>query len=141
MVRRMKRSRVELIRDDLNKMIEEDGNTVTFTWKEITGGVWNEAYEIFEGGTETEKTFEIKGLGRVVDYAEDEMEYEYGRIKVGDCYVRFPWDADLSPIMNKEGIRFLYKGQRWKLDSDLDVGESLGDEMYSILIKGVKATD
>lgn len=141
MARRTRRDRITLLRDDLERMILDDGDTVTFMWKEITGGVWNETYEVWEGGEETEKTYEIMGLGKVVDYAEDEMEYEYGRIRVGDAIVRFPWDADMSPILDKEGVRFLYKGQRWKIDSPIDVGDTLNNNLYSIAIKGVKSSD
>lgn len=129
------------MRDDLNNMIQEDGDTVLFTWIEITGGTWNETYEVWEGGTETQMTHTIRGLGKVVDYAEDEMEYEYGRIGVGDCYVRFPWSTDLSPIIGKEKVRFIYKGQRWKIDSPLGIGDTYSDNLYSIAIKGVKASD
>ena len=141
MARRMKKDRLTLMRDDLKRMIEEDGDTVAFMFTEIVGGTWNETYEIWEGGVETEVTHAIRGLGKVVDYAEDEMEYEYGRIGVGDCVIRFPWDTDLTPILGKEGVRFLFKGQRWKLDSPLGIGDSYNDNLYSLAIKGVKSSD
>lgn len=141
MARRMKRDRIELLRDDLAQMIEDDGDTVNFVWKEMSGGVWNETYEVWEGGVEAEKSYKIKGLGKVVDYAEDEMEYEYGRVRVGDSFLRFPWDADLTPIMEKEGVRFIFKGQRWKIDSPIGIGDVYADNLYSLSIKGVKTND
>lgn len=141
LVRRMKRDRVDLLRDDLKKMIQEDGDTVTFIWTEVAGGTWNETYEVWEGGTPTEMTHSIRGIGKVVDYAEDEMEYEYGRIGVGECVIRFPWDTDLTPILNKDKVRFLYKGRRWRIDSPLGVGDSYADNQYSVAIKGVKSSD
>lgn len=139
--RRMRRDRVTLLRDDMKELIRTDGDTVVFEWQEMTGGTWNETYEVWEGGEEERKTHSIKGLGRVVDYKEDEMEYEYGRVGVGEALIRFAYDTDLSPIMGKEGIRFIYKGQRWKIDSPLGIGDTFNDNLYSIVIKGVKATD
>lgn len=140
-MRRMKKSRIDVLRDDLKFVVDQDGDTVTFVWKEMSGGTWNETYQAQEGGVETPKEYKLKGIGKVVDYKEDEMEYEYGRIRVGQCIVRFPFDADLSPIMDKEGVRFLYKGQRWKIDSPLGIGDVHGDEQFSLILQGVKASD
>ena len=139
--RKMIKDRIDLLRDDIKNLIETDGDTVVFEWHEMTGGTWNETYEVWEGGKEERQTYSIRGLGRVVDYKEDEMEYEYGRIGVGEALIRFAYDTDLSPIMNKEGVRFIYKGQRWKIDSPLGIGESYNDNLYTVTIKGVKATD
>lgn len=136
----MKRERIDMMRDDLKHIIEENGDIVTFIWIEKTGGVWNDTYEVWEGGSDEEKTYKLRGIGKVVDYKEDELEYEYGRIGVGECIVRFGWDDDLSPIKNKSGLRFLYKGQKWQIDSPIGVGDSLRDEMYSLILKGVKST-
>lgn len=141
LARRMKKSRIDVLRDDLQFMVQEDGDSVIFQWKEITGGVWNETYEVWEGGTEEEKTYTIRGIGKIVDYAEDEMEYEYGRVGVGECVVRFAWNADLSPIMGKEGVRFMYRNQRWKIDSPLGLGDTYNDNLYSLAIRGVKSSD
>lgn len=141
MKRRMKRDRIDILRDDLNLLINSDGDTVRFVWTEREGGYFNEVYGVYEGGREVEKELKIKGLGKVVDYKEDEMEYEYGRIRVGECIVRFPWDADLSPIIGKEGVKFYYKGQKWTIDSPLDIGDTYGDERYSIVVLGVKSVD
>lgn len=141
MKRRMKRDRIDMLRDDLDRLIQTDGDTVVFKWVEVTGGTWNETYETWEGGTETEMSHTLKGIGKVVDYAEDEMEYEYGRISVGDCIIRFPWDANFEPIMGKEGVRFIYKGQRWRVDSTIGVGDAYSDEYYSMIVKGVKSSD
>lgn len=137
----MKKDRIDVLRDDLNYLIQGDGDTVTFTWTEMEGGTFNETYKVWEDGVETPKEFKIKGLGKIVDYKEDEMEYEYGRVQVGQCLVRFPWDTDLAPITGKEGVRFTYKGQRWVIDSPLGIGDSHGDEMFSLIVQGVKALD
>ena len=140
-LRRKNRDQSELIINDLNKMIENDGSTVTFTWIEVTGGVWNPTYEVWEGGTETEYTLEQKGLGRVVDYEEDEMEYEWGRVSVGDAVIRFDVNFDIDVLKDKTDLRFIYKGQKWKPDSTLGVMEYQGDISYCKILKGVKAID
>lgn len=140
-MRRMRKARIDVLRNDLKMSILEDGDTVTFVWKENTGGVWNETYQVLEGGVETDVEHKIKGIGKVVDYKEDEMEYEYGRVRVGQCIVRFPYDTNLTPIMNKEGVRFIFKGQRWKIDSPLGIGDNYADQLFSLIVQGVKSLD
>jgi len=137
----MKRERIDMLRDDLKQMIQDDGDTVIFQWTEVTGGTWNETYEVWEGGTETTMSHTLRGIGKIVDYAEDEMEYEYGRVSVGNCIIRFAWDANLTPIIGKSGVRFIYKGQRWRTDSTIGVGDSYNDNLYSLVVLGVKASD
>ena len=131
----------ELIKDDLAQMINRDGSTVTFVWYEITGGTWNPTYETWEGGTKTEFTLEQKGLGRVVDYEEDEMEYEWGRVSVGDAVIRFDVGFDIEALQDKTDLRFIYKGQKWKPDSTLGVMEYQGDTPYCKILKGAKSID
>lgn len=140
-MRRMRKRRIDVIRNDLKRMIEEDGDTVTFTWTEITGGTWNPTYEIWEGGTEEEKTYSLKGIGKVVDYKEDQMETEYGRIDVGQCIVRFPYDSNhVNVIKNKSNVSFWFRSQKWKIDSNLEYGEFYDDQRYSFVLIGVKST-
>ncbi|QJT70408.1 hypothetical protein [Microcystis phage MaeS] len=141
MKRRMKKQRIDVLRDDLKHVVSEDGDTVTFTWEETTGGTYNEVYKVWEGGIKQTIEHKIKGIGKVVDYKQDIMEYEYARIGVGECIVRFPHDVNLAPVMGKEGVHFLYKGEKWKLDSPLGIGDSYNDMFYSLSIKGVKAND
>ena len=140
-LRRRSDSLHESIAFDLNNMIENDGSTITFEWKEVTGGTWNPTYEVWEGGTEEILTLEQKGIGRVIDYAEDEMEYEWGRVSVGDCIVRFDDDFNIEQLKDKEHLRFIYKGQRWKPDSTLGVQEYYGDRPFCKILKGVKSLD
>jgi len=123
------------------KMMTEEGDTVTFEWKEVVGGTWNETYEVWEGGIEITKTLQQKGFGRVVDYAEDEMEYEWGRVAVGDCLIRFPVDFNIEQFNDKTDLRFIYKGQRWKPDSPLGVGDWVNDQQVTKILKGVKSLD
>lgn len=127
--------------NDVIKMAEEDGDTVTFEWKERVGATWNETYEVWEGGAVTTATYTTKGFGKVVDFAEDEMEYEWGRVAVGDCLIRFPIDFDIEQFSNKEELRFTYKGQRWKPDNKLGVGDWLENHQVSKILKGVKTLD
>jgi hypothetical protein len=141
MRRRMKKDRITVLKDDLKTLVELDGETVTFVWQEMSGGTYNEVYGVWEGGELTPKEHKVRGLGKVVDFKEDEMEYEYGRIRVGECIVRFPYDVDLTPIFNKEGVRFMFKGQRWKFNSEIGIGDTHDDQQYSILILGVKSVD
>lgn len=130
-----------ILQNDITDMVAEDGDTVTFEWIERVGAVWNDIYEVWEGGTETKMTQDVYGLGKVVDYAEDEMEYEWGRVAVGDCLVRFPYNFNIEQFKDKESLRFIYKGQRWKPDSPLGVGETFNDVVISKLLKGVKSLD
>ncbi|WP_257064276.1 hypothetical protein [Priestia megaterium] len=140
-LRKGKTNLTSLIQSDLEDMITSDGDTITFEWTERTGATWNETYEVWEGGTTTTMTQDVRGLGRVVDYAEDEMEYEFGRIAVGDCLIRFPISFDIEQFEDKTDLRFIYKGQRWKPDSPLGVGETFSDVPFSKLLKGVKSLD
>ena len=130
-----------VIKNDLTDMVIDDGDTITFEWIERVGATWNETYEVWEGGTMSTVTKDVQGLGRVVDYAEDEMEYEWGRIAVGDCLIRFPYDFDIEQFNDKDNLRFIYKGQRWKPDSALGIAETFNDEPFSKLLKGVKSLD
>jgi hypothetical protein len=129
------------IRSDMERLIVVDGDTVTFQWKERVGAVWNETYEVWEGGTVEKKELAVAGLGKVVDYAEDEMEYEWGRVAVGDCLIRFPYDFDIEQFNDKEELRIVYKGQRWRPDSALGVGDWFNNKLISKLLKGVKSLD
>lgn len=133
--------KVRLIRNDINSMIEMDGDTVTFTWKETTGAVWNSTYEVWEGGTIENKSLEVRGIGKTVDYVDDEMEYEYGRIEVGECIVRFPYDFDLSQFGDKEELRFIYKQRKWRIDGSLNWVEKINNQVFAKVIKGVRSLD
>jgi hypothetical protein len=138
---RNKRSFIEILRKDFISMVRKEGQTLIFSWKETTGGTWNPTYEIWEGGTETTETHQIKGVGKVVDYKENQMETEFGRIDVGECIVRFPHDVDFEPIKNREDLRFSFQGQNWRLDLPLGVGDMYGDDYFTRVIKGVKVID
>lgn len=134
-------NRAKAMRDDIEKMVGDDGDTITFEWKERVGAVWNPIYEVWEGGEITKKTMEVVGIGKVVDYAEDEMEYEWGRVSVGDCLIRFPYSFNIEQLNDKQELRFLYKGQKWKPDSALGIGDWLNNQIVSKILKGVKAID
>jgi len=126
---------------DVESLINRDGGTVTFEWIEVVGGVWNEDYEVWEGGEEKTLTMDVKGLGKVVDYKEDIVEYEWGRIGVGEALIRFSINFNIEQFANKEQLRIIYKGQRWRVDSPLGVCEYYRDDPYCKFLKGVKAVD
>lgn len=140
-LRKDKRSRMETSRHDIAELARIDGDIVTFEWSEREGAVWNELYECWEGGEEQKVTLEIKGLGKVIEYKEDEMEYEWGRVHLGECLIRFPYDFAIEELNEKEGLRFRYKNQWWKVDSDLGVGDWCEGEIISKMLKGVKDND
>lgn len=140
-LRKAKTDKVYLLRRDISEMIDMDGDVVTFEWIEKEGAVWNETYEVWEGGTDVLKSLSEKGIGKVVTHAEDVMEYEWGRVAVGDCIVRFKHDFDIENLKDKEGLRFVYKGRKWKPDSKLGIGDWISGGMTCKLLKGVKAVD
>lgn len=128
------------VRKDMVRLIDRDGDTVTFNWTEHTGATWNETYEIWEGGEETPMNLEAKGLGKVVPYREDIMEYEWGRVQVGECLIRFPVSFDIEQFKDKTDVLFKYKGQTWKIDSPLGVQEYYMEEPLCKMLKGVKTS-
>lgn len=140
-LRKGKADKVRLFRSDIIENINVDGDTVTFEWKERIGATWNETYEVWEGGTVEAVNEMVRGIGKVVDYKEDEMEYEWGRVAVGDCLIRFPYDFDIEKFNEKMELRFIYKGQRWKPDNPLGVGDWINDNIISKILKGVKTLD
>ena len=138
---RRRRSTLDTFRNDLKQIVDYDGSTIVFSWTEITGGVWNETYEIWEGGTETQMTHSIRGLGKVVKTSDEVVEYEWGRIEQGQVLIRFPYDADLSQFEGKTNLRFYFLGRKWQLDSPLNAASYHNDEIYAKYIKGIKALD
>lgn len=138
---RMKRSFPELLKDDMELLINLTYDTITFQWTETEGGYWDDIYETWIGGEEKIKELETKGMGKVVSHKEDEMEYEFGRVSVGECIVRFPVSFKIEELSDKNNMRFIFKGQKWKPDSKFGVGEYFNDVMYSKLLKGIKAVD
>lgn len=135
------RCKADDMRDDIIYLCETEGETVTFYWTESEGATYNEIYQVWEGGTEIEKTVEFKGIGKVVDYKEDEMEYEWGRVLVGQCLIRLPYDSDVESLNDKQNIYFIYKGAKWKLDNSLGIGDWHEGKLISKILKGVKHGD
>lgn len=130
-----------MIKEDFSNMVNEDGSTITFEWTERTGGTYNEIYDLYEGATETKQTLSVKGVGEIVRHKEDIMEYEFGRVEVGECFIRFKYDFNLIQFKGKDDLRFIYLGQKWKVDSPLGLGDIYADEYWCKYIKGVKAID
>lgn len=140
-LRGIHRNKINDMRFDIELQCQTDGDIVTFHWIELEGATWNPVYETWEGGTKIEKTKEFKGIGKVVAHKEDEMEYEWGRLSVGQCLIRLPYDADVESLNDKQNLYFTYKGANWKMDNDLGVGDWHEGELISKILKGVKHHD
>ena len=129
------------VANDVEKIAEFDGDVITFKWKEYSEGAWNEVYQAFEGESFEYKTLEAKGFGRVVDFKEDEMEYEWGRVSVGECLVILPVSFDIESLNNKQDLKFKFKGVWWKVDGTLGVGDYVEGVKVTNRLKGVKSVD
>lgn len=130
-----------VVKRDFENNVDKYGSTIVFEWEETVGGTYDETYETWVGGTVTPLSTEVKGLGRVLDYKEDMNDVDNVRLAVGDCIARFPVSFDLKQFADKEKVRFIFNGQRWKIDSDLDWADYFSDTMISKNVKGVKSND
>jgi len=138
---RRRRSTLDTFRDDLKQIVEYDGSTIRFEYVDRVCTVYNEIYEVCEVYEDTPVTVGIRGLGKVISSTEDEVEYEWGRVPVGSCLIRFPYDANLSQFEGKTNLRFYFLGRKWQLDSPLNATSYHNDEIYAKHIKGIKALD
>lgn len=136
---RRKKSTIQLFRDDMQLNIEREGNDVTFEWLERVGAVWNPTYEVWEGGTEEQKSYTERCIGKIIDYKEDIMESEFARYNVGECILRFVYDSPVFDVLkDKSGIVFIYQNQRFKIDSPFYTGDMVDNQFYSLIMRGVK---
>jgi hypothetical protein len=138
---RGKKETLDMVRDDFDKMLEDDGSEVIFTYIEREGATWNEAYKMWEGGTEEEKTITTKAVGRILDFRENKMEYEFGRISVGDAVIRFRYDFELDQMLGKERLRIFFNGQTWILDSSVEWFDFYAGQPICRAIRGYKAVN
>lgn len=134
-------NKVDILRNDIKEAITNDGSDVTFIWEEVTGGVWNEDYETWEGGTLAEQRLTVRCIGKVYEYSVKEMEYEMIRVPVGTCIIRLPFDFDMNQINNKDDLRFEYLGKRFKVDSSFSYREYIDNQPINWVIKGEKSLD
>ncbi|PLR69103.1 hypothetical protein [Bacillus sp. UMB0893] len=138
-MRRSRYSTLDTFRNDLKKMVEYDGSTITFEYMDSVCKVYNEIYEVCEEYEDAPVIVEVRGIGKVIKSSEDEVEMEWGRLSVGTCLITFPYDADLSKFEGKTNLRFYFLGRKWALDSPLNAASYHNDEIYSRYIKGIKA--
>ncbi|AGR46589.1 hypothetical protein vBBak6_036 [Bacillus phage v_B-Bak6] len=132
----------ETMRRDVKMTIDKVGEEVVFEWTEMVGGVWNEVYEIWEGGVMEKKYYKEMGIGKVYWYKEDLIEVEYGKLNVGDCIVRFPYDSPLFDVLRgKHNVVFVYKNQRFAFNSPFDIGDSVQGHLVCKIVRGTKSTE